>query len=193
MRYIHYKVWNTAFPFNLQYQARSRNLIYLKMFPINRIPCKSERIVQRYTIWCCLLRGISFCRRSGAFQLTLFKSENFFVYYAFMVKPTSYIITPFDDFWLRWNHFLARNYSITREESLWLLEKNSSKCSITAIAAGVDCKQSLQPMMLRLASATKLNVVVRPPKLNWKRDISKICDAASDRTNCHGMYLRCSV
>ena len=52
-------------------------------------------------------------------------------------------------------------------------------CSITPISAGVDCRHSLPLTTLRLASKAKLNLVVRPPVLNWKRNIPMICDVAS--------------
>ena len=61
-------------------------------------------------------------------------------------------------------------------------------CSITAIAAGVDCKHSLPLTAVCLASTAKLNIVVRPPVLNRKRNIPKICDIASGRTDCDGIY-----
>ena len=52
----------------------------------------------------------------------------------------------------------------------------------------VDCKNSHLLTTLRLASVAKLNAVVRPPVLNRKRYIPKICDGASGRTDCHGIY-----
>ena len=63
-----------------------------------------------------------------------------------------------------------------------------SSCRITAIAAGVDCKHSLRLTTLSLGSTAKLNIVVKPPVLNRKRDIPKICDVASGRTDCFGIY-----
>ena len=61
-------------------------------------------------------------------------------------------------------------------------------CSITATAAGVDCKHSQPLTTLYLASIAKLNIVVKPPVMNRKRDIPKICDVSSCRTDCHGIY-----
>ena len=63
--------------------------------------------------------------------------------------------------------------------------------SITATAAGVGCEHSPLLTTLHLASTAKLNIVVRPPVLNRKRDIPKICDVASGRTEgCTGLVAQ---
>ena len=78
--------------------------------------------------------------------------------------------------------------SILRPCPFLIRPKTNQICSITATSVGVDCKHSLPLTTLCLTSTTEINVIVRPPVLNQKWDILKICDVASGRTDGHGIY-----
>ena len=86
------------------------------------------------------------------------------------------------------NDELRSNRTLYCDERLISITTNFEWCSIKAIAAGVDCEHSPLLTTLHFACTAKLNIVVRPPVLNRKRDIPKFCDVASGRTDCRGTY-----
>ena len=72
-------------------------------------------------------------------------------------------------------------------------ETENDRCSIMVSVTGAHSKNSQIPTALRLASAKKLNVVVRTPVLNRKRDIPKKCDVESSTTDFHRIYPQSGV